>query len=173
MARSRRRKSKNTIDLQKAWTVKQTKKEGGMKVRATPLKIQLDEEAILRPLGEDMIARYREVITETRAKPKKSTLRRRGPGDLFNVTGKFLSSIRYRISRGNLFLETDRLSPGVKGWLQRRIKGTRPIELKRWLARTGKLDELMRTEVIESGFTSRGTGIPPQRLAGIVRRRKR
>lgn len=148
---------------------------GGATIKATPLTIHLDKKKILPRIGDAMVERMQHAIRTTRAKPKESTIERRGPGDLFNVTGRFVASITWKFgSQGDIFLvdPTDRLGPGRLQYLFSRIREARHDRILAWLRRTGRLDELLKSEIIEEGFTRKGTGIPKGRLGGIVRRRR-
>ena len=146
-----------------------------MTVEATPLKVKLTKEDILNRVGDAMVQRFKDAIRNTRAQPKESTIKRRGPGKLFNVTGQFLRQVTWKFgSQGDLFIidPSDRLGPGRLQYLFRRIREARHDRIRDWLARTGRLQGIIEDEVFQTGFSRKGTGIPKGRLGGLVRRRR-
>lgn len=145
----------------------------GMSVEATPLKLNLDPKPFMERVGEAMVERFVQAVKSTRAKPKASTIKRRGPGALFNITGEFLRGVTYKLgSKGDAFIvdSEDRLGPGRLKYLFRRIREARHDRILQWLVRTGRLDDAVG-EMFETGFSSKGTGIPKGRLGGLRRRR--
>lgn len=110
----------DTINLRDVFDAKSSEVEW----KAPDTTIDLRPDKLLEQATAKIIEQYRADIEDIARRPKDSTIKRRGQGGLFNVTGSFLSSIKAVVRGGrNGYMEiVGRLSPTVKRLLPRPSK---------------------------------------------------
>lgn len=121
------------IDLMRPWKeVAGTKRAGGNAVsyfEVGELKLDLRPEALFELIAPALREHYVKAVDSAKGQPTKGTIRRRGPGKLFSVTGEFKSGVAFQVVGKILTLTTGRLSKTVPRWLQFRVPGVRAASL--------------------------------------------
>lgn len=104
-------------------------KSGQVSWNASDLEFDLRADKLFKLVAPHMVERYKDAVGAAKGHPTEGTLRRRGSGALFQVTGRFLAGVAFNITgRGTkavMSLTTGRLSPTVTRWLQFRVPGVR------------------------------------------------
>ncbi len=127
----------NVIDLRAPWKeaagVTRSRGHAIGHIDADALEIDLRTDKLFELIAPRLVEKYKEAVGKAKGGPTKGTLKRRGAGPLFNVTGRFLEGVAFNVEgRGKkamLTLTTGRLSKTVVRWLQYRVPGVRARNL--------------------------------------------